>query len=509
MTGTVISGTRRIGGADLELRAARAARGLATLGIGEGDAVALLLRNDIAFFEATMAVGHLGAYPVPVNWHYSPTEAAYVLQDCGATVVICHADLYPIIADILPQGVQVLIVAVPPELRDAYHIDAQAAEPPAGLPLWDSWVEGYPAHDAPPRPAPASMIYTSGTTGHPKGVRRQPPTPEMTAASLKMRKFIYGYQPGMRALLTGPLYHSAPNMYGTFTLKFDGTLYLMPRFDAEQTLAMIAHEKITHVHMVPTMFVRLLKLPQEVRTGYDLSRIVRVNHGAAPCPPEIKRQMIEWWGPVLGEYYGGTETGTVVFCDSEQWLAHPGTVGRPVEGGHVRIYDAEGHVLPDGEIGEIFVRLDSFPDFTYQGREADRAECERDGLVSCGDIGYLDTDGFLYLCDRKRDMVISGGVNIYPAEIEAVLINCPGVHDCAVFGIPDAEFGESLMAAIECEPGTPLSEDTLRDWLDGQVTRFKIPRHFTFHDKLPREDSGKIFKRKLRDPYWEGTGRSI
>jgi long-chain acyl-CoA synthetase len=246
-----------------------------------------------------------------------------------------------------------------------------------------------------------------------------------------------------------------------------------------------------------------------VRSRYDLSSLRWVVHAAAPCPPDVKRAMIDWLGPIVAEYYGGTETGPVAFCTSEEWLAHPGTVGRPLQRAVVKVLDADGNELPAGQSGEIYMWLDVWPDFSYAGDEEKRRSVERDGLVSCGDIGYLDTDGYLHLNDRRSDMVISGGVNIYPAEIEACLLAMPGVRDCAVFGIPDDEFGEALAAYIELEDGAQLSGDSVRAHVRSRLAAYKTPRLVEFRDSLPREDSGKIFKRRLRDPYWARRERAI
>jgi long-chain acyl-CoA synthetase len=224
----------------------------------------------------------------------------------------------------------------------------------------------------------------------------------------------------------------------------------------------------------------------------------------------VKRQMIEWWGgPVIYEYYGSTETGIVVFCNSEEWLAHPGTVGKPIPEADVRVIDANGNTLPQGEIGEVVARVRNIADFTYHGDDQKRREAEKAGLIAPGDVGYFDADGYLYLCDRAKDMVISGGVNIYPAEIEAELIKMPGVADCAVFGIPDEEYGEAICAVVQPQPGEDLSEPDVRGYLRGRVAGYKVPKRVDFARELPREDSGKIFKRKLREPYWEGRGRRI
>jgi long-chain acyl-CoA synthetase len=284
---------------------------------------------------------------------------------------------------------------------------------------------------------------------------------------------------------------------------------IMTGFDAEEFLRIVQEREVTVVQMVPTMFVRLLALPEEVRRGYDTSSLRWIVHAAAPCPPDVKRAMIDWLGPIVAEYYGSTETGPVVFCDSKEWLAHPGSVGRPIAGAQVKVVDEDGRELPVGESGEVFVWLDVWPDFTYEGDSEKRRAIERDGLVSCGDVGYLDEDGFLYLNDRRSDMVISGGVNIYPAEIEAHLLALDGVRDCAVFGIPDEEFGEALAAHVELDAGASVSAETVRSHVRNGLAGYKTPRVVEFTDALPREDSGKIFKRRLRDPYWAGRQRSI
>jgi long-chain acyl-CoA synthetase len=272
---------------------------------------------------------------------------------------------------------------------------------------------------------------------------------------------------------------------------------------------LIQRHRIDCLFLVPIMFVRLLRLPEEVRRRYDLSSLRHVVHAGAPCPVEVKRAMIEWWGPILWEYYGSTEASAVTACDSADWLARPGTVGRPVETATIRILDDDGRELPQGEAGEIYCRRSDVPEFTYQRDPDKRRLIERDGLITNGDVGYLDADGYLFLCDRRRDMVISGGVNIYPSEIEDVLVRHPAVRDCAVFGIPDPEYGEALAAVIQPTPGTALSAEEIRDHLRKHLAAYKLPRVVEFRDELPREDTGKIFKRKLREPYWQQAGRQI
>jgi long-chain acyl-CoA synthetase len=508
----IVSGGRELSQAELFKRVARAAAGFVSLGIGADSAVALMLRNDFPFFEASLAAASIGAQAVPINWHFEADEAGHILQDCGAKALVVHSDLLLKIAPAIPAGARVFVVPTPPETQAAYGIRAEDAEPPADLVDWDNWVGSqHVLSGFGPPPSAISMIYTSGTTGKPKGVRRQPNTPASAAILGEMAKIIFGFGEGgdFRTVLTGPMYHAAPNVYGLWAARTGGFCVLQQRFDAEELLSIIEQHRITHVHMVPTMFVRLLKLPQGTRTRYDLSSLKFVVHAAAPCPPEIKRQMIDWWGPVIHEYYGGTETGAVTFNTSGEALRKPGTVGRALPGAELCVYSEDGKRVGPNEIGDVYARLHGLADFTYHGMDDMRRAVERDGLIFIGDIGYLDEEGYLFLCDRKNYMVISGGVNIYPAEIEAVLTGMPGVRDCAVFGIPDDEFGESLCAYIECEAAVALEPGSVCDFLNGRLARYKIPKLIEFRDELPREDSGKIFKRKLRAPYWENAGRRI
>jgi len=461
MTGKLISGARELPLVLLAERIERAASAFASIGIGPGDGVALMLRNDFAFFEAAGAAGALGAYSVPVNWHFTVEEAGYIIRDSGVKAVIVHADLWPVAAQATPEGVPVFVVETPREIAEAYQITAEACALPRGAKAWSSWIAGFERRPPAVADAPGAIIYTSGTTGRPKGVRRVPPTPAQALATTKLisRAFgldgilVQGKPESVVTVVTGPMYHSAPNAYGGMSVRAGADVILEPRFDPEELLQLIERHRVTHLHMVPTMFVRLLKLPADVRAKYDLSSLKFVVHAAAPCPPDIKRAMIEWWGPVINEYYGATETGAVVFCTAEEWLAHPGTVGRAQADVKVLVLNDAGKEAAAGEAGDVYARLTTGSDFTYHGDDEKRRKAERDGLIGVGDIGYVDADGFLYLCDRRNHMVISGGVNIYPAEIEAVLIAMPGVADCAVFGIPDAEFGEGLAAAVQLGPG--------------------------------------------------------
>ncbi len=511
MSTAIISGERHLDHSELKARAAKVASGFEAYGIEEGDSVALVLRNDFAFFEAALGAATVGAYAVPVNWHFTSGEVSYILEDCEASVVIIHADLLPGLKDALPTDIQVLVVPTPPEVRDAYGIPADECAVPDGCHDWNAWVTEQSPWDKPPRPPRSNMIYTSGTTGAPKGVMRFAPTPEETETFARFLGIIFGFRADqkVRTIVTGPVYHAAPNAYALFTAGGGGLVVLQPRFDAEELLALVERHCITHLHMVPTMFVRLLKLPDEVKAKYDLSSLEFVVHAAAPCAPDIKRRMIVLWGPFIYEYYGSTETGPPVFHTAEEALNKPGTVGRVIEGAVVKILDPRGNELPPCEIGEIYLRVLGHSDFTYKNDDKKRRAIEKHGLITVGDVGYFDEDGYLFLCDRASDMVISGGVNIYPAEIEAVLIGMPGVRDCAVFGIPDDEFGEALCAHIEPDQAGALSPEQVTSWLQDRLARYKVPREIVFADSLPREDTGKIMKRKLRDAYWKEAGRNI
>jgi long-chain acyl-CoA synthetase len=470
----------------------RAAGGFARLGVREGDVVCLMLRNHPAFLEALFGARRLGAYTCPVNWHFKADEAGWILRDSGARLLVVQPDLLGQIAGAVPPGVAVV----------------EASEDG-----WPAWLAAQPPHAGPEAVARYSMPYTSGTTGRPKGIRRYAPTPEQAERSAQLLaqnvRLVYGLEPGARCLLPAPLYHSAPNMYATQAMLQGATLFLESRFDPERTLARIESEKLTHAYLVPTMFSRMLKLPEETRRRYDVSSMKFVIIMGSTCAPEVKRAMIEWWGPVIHESYAASELGLVSFIRAEEALRKPGSAGRPIDGVQLKILDEQGRELPARETGLIYARQPAYTDFTYNNNDEARRNIERDGLWTMGDMGWLDEDGYLYLSDRAVDMVISGGVNIYPAEIENTLITMPGVADCAVFGVPDAEFGESLAAAVQLQYGFELDELQIKTWLAERIANYKVPRLVVFHEQLPREDSGKIFKRRLRAPYWEKAGRKI
>ncbi len=498
--GTVVVGTHHVQRQVLLDQGARGATALDGLGVREGDAIALLIRNDACYFEILHAAALLGAYVVPLNWHSTADEISFILSDCTPRAMIGHFDLIERVAQVIPANLPTFVVDSP----DAGHPSASRSRPSHAR-NWPAFRDEAVRWGQPARAPRGTMIYTSGTTGHPKGVRRAPMTPEQTKKNAALLRDIYGIEKGMRAFVCGPLYHASPGAFARQAFQHADLTVLQQNFDPENLLRTIADHRITHLTMVPTMFVRLLRLSDAIRLSYDLSSIRWVTHTGAACPPDVKRRMIDWWGPVIHETYGATETGPAVGCNTEEWLAHPGTVGRPMSGTEIRIYDENGAEVASNGVGEIYLRTEAYSDFTYHGRPDQRAQVDRSGLVTCGDVGYLDADGFLYICDRKRDMVISGGVNIYPAEIENVLVNCPGVRDCAVFGVPDEEFGESLIAAIEAEPDARPAPSYIMAFLEQRLARFKVPKRFVFQEALPREASGKIFKRKLRDRYLQSS----
>jgi long-chain acyl-CoA synthetase len=501
MNQTIIFGTQRVDGALLRERAASAASGLAALGVRPGDRIAAMLRNEPAYLEVILAADRLSAPLVAINWHFRADEAEHVLKDSGACVLIVHADLLPQIAALVPEDVTVIVVPTPPEIAAAYRIAQLPSRPPAALD-WPTWRDAQKPWTAPAPPSLGMMLYTSGTTGRAKGVRRLPGTPEQHDSARRIRSFAGGAREGMRTAIVGPLYHAGPASSARVALSLSEVIVVVPRFDAEALLRAVEAHRLTHLMLVPIMLVRLLKLSEEVRARYDLSSLEGVTHGGSTCAPEVKRGMIEWWGPILTETYGSTEVSLITSCRSEDWLRYPGTVGRALPGTSIRILDEEGNILPPGQVGEIHVNSgpNALP-FTYHNMPEERARIERDGHITNGDVGYLNEEGFLFVTDRKRDMVISGAVNIYPAEIEAALITHPAVVDCAVFGVPDPEFGEALVAAVQPRPEAGATADEIRAHLRERLAGYKVPRNIWFLEDMPRDSMGKIFKRRLREAY--------
>jgi long-chain acyl-CoA synthetase len=477
-------------------RVLRAASALQALGITSADTVALMLRNTPQVIELMLALRWLGATWCPINWHFKLDELRYILADCDAKLFIAEAQLLRELHEAVPPGMPALQVG-----------DAAG---PGRWPQWETLRDAAAPCSDPAGTPRGPMLYTSGTTGRPKGIRRQAPSPAQVARTLERTRLCYGLEPGMRALLNAPIYHSAPNAYAVGVTQTEGaTLLLEQRFDAERTLQLIEQHRLTHAYLVPTLYVRLLRLPDDVKRRYDLSSMRHVSATGSACPPEVKRAMIDWWGPVFNEAYGSSELGYMTYVTSAEALAKPGTAGRALPDCELVILDEQGRALAPGEPGLIYARQPGMIDFSYQGNDGARRAMERDGFLTMADVGYVDRDGYLFIVDRSADMVISGGVNIYPAEIEQTLLGLPSVADCAVFGIPDHEFGEALAAAVQPRPGVDLSADEVRSFLRERIAGYKVPAVVTFHTTLPREDTGKIFKRKLREPYWAGRARRV
>jgi long-chain acyl-CoA synthetase len=491
-------GTRTFG--ELNARANQWVRALRRPGVEPGAGVTLMCRNRPEFAEVWGACSRGGYRLTPINWHLTGEEAGYIIDDCEAQVIVAdarHAEAAARAARHAPRATVRLAIGGSIEGYERYE-DALAVEDDADL---DDPVPG------------GQMLYTSGTTGQPKGVTRNmaalavaPANAAATATVATTRlTAINSYVPGNDVhLCTGPLYHAAPLAFSLSLPLASGVgIVLMDDWDAQETLRLIELHRITHTHMVPTMFVRLLKLQEHVRDRYDLTSLRNVLHGAAPCPANVKQQIIDWLGPIIYEYYAATEgAGTVV--GPEVWLEHPGTVGLVDPPGHIRIGDEAGNELPRGEVGLVFMKAPDVGRFEYYKDPAKTASAYRGDYFTLGDVGYMDDDDYLYLTDRSANLIISGGVNIYPAEVDAVLIEHPAVRDAATIGVPDAEWGESVKAVVELQDGvaaTPELAQELVDFSRARLARFKCPRTVDFVDALPREDTGKIFKRKLRDQY--------
>jgi long-chain acyl-CoA synthetase len=487
---------------ELLARTNQLVHGLRALGLQPGDAIASLLPNGIAAAELYLAALQAGWRFTPINYHLTGPEIAYIVGDCEAKAFFVHeryAEQGTIAADELhfPKEARFAIGGAIPGFRDFEELkDGQSTAMPTD------------------RATGASMHYTSGTTGRPKGVKRALPQtdPDTSAEIMAMFLMLFGVMPqdGNVHLVTSPNYHTAVTTFGGNALHAGHTVVYMDKWDPEETLRLIERYKVTYTHMVPTQFHRMLALPEDVRNKYDLSSMRCAIHAAAPCPIDTKRKMLDWWGPVIYEYYGATEGGGTL-ATPQDWLKYPGTVGNVWPITTLRIVDDELHEVPTGTPGTIYMKMDA-PGFEYTGDPEKTKANHLEGFFTVGDIGYVNDDGFLFLCDRKSDMIISGGVNIYPAEIEGEILAFPTVADAAVFGIPDSDWGEQIKAVIELQPGNEPSAETaqeLLEFLKPRLAKFKTPKTVDFIDEMPRDPSGKLYKRKLRDPYWEGRERAI
>ncbi len=482
---------------DILARTNQLSHGLRSLGLEVGDGIASLLPNSIGAVEVYLAALQSGWFTTPINYHLTGPEVAYILADSEAKAFFAS----PRYADVAIAAVEE--IDFPPEAR--FSIGG----PIAGFRPIEELLDGQPTTAPDERTAGAAMHYTSGTTGRPKGVRRPLSglDPDTSAELMAMFLLLFGIEPrgGNVHLVTSPNYHTAVTQFGGNSLHAGHTLVLMDKWTAEGTLDAIQRYKVTTTHMVPTQFHRMLALPEAVRAKYDVSSMRYAIHAAAPCPVDVKFKMLDWFGPVIYEYYAATEGGGTL-ATPQDWLAHPGTVGNAWPISELRIVDDNGDTLPTGEPGTVYMKM-STGDFEYKG-DKDKTEANRlEGFFTVGDIGYLTDDGFLFLNDRKADMIISGGVNIYPAEIEGEILAHPAVGDAAVFGIPNDDWGEEIKAVIEpaegVEPSPELAAEILA-FLQPRLAKFKWPKTIDFIETMPRDPTGKLYKRRLRDPYWEG-----
>lgn len=485
----------------------RLVHALRALGLEGGDVIAMMCGNSRQAFEITLAAMHTSLLIVPINWHWVAEELAYVMNDSGAEALFVD-DLHLDVA-----------VEAAPSLAGCTHRVA------VGLrgPLPDGFVEydellgtGTPSEPE-DQGSGGPMFYTSGTTGFPKGVRgtlsRHGLPPEMFMLVSGLVTSAFDIPTDGVTLLEGPMYHSAQWIFSVAPLVAGSTVVMRHRFDPAEMLELIDSFDVSNLHLVPTQFIRLLKLSEATRSAFDGSSLVSVIHGAAPCPLDVKRRMLDWWGPIVTEYYGGTEGGFLSIITGPEWLDHPGSLGKETAMSELLIVCEDGTPAGPNEPGQIYFRSKTGGDFEYHNApEKTEAAHLEPGLGTLGDVGYLDADGYLFMSDRKIDMIISGGVNIYPAEIEGVLVAHPAVADAAVFGVPNEEMGEEVKAAVELVDGSEPSEELasqliahVREHLAG----YKAPRSVDFPGELPRHPTGKLYKRLLRDPYWEGLDRKI
>ena len=482
--------------AELDDRSRRMAGALRARGVGAGDHIAILMENNRPFLEVAWAAQRAGLWYTAINSHLRPGEVQYVLDDCGAVALVASEPLGDVVAGLDLSRLPVRVAAVGDLPGFEPYDEVLAAAVPGPL-----------AEDREGR----EMLYSSGTTGRPKGVRKDlPGTPfgDPSATPVLLARALAAQGDGVGAgsvyLCPAPLYHSAPLVYSMSIQRLGATVVVMERFDPRRCLELIERHRVTHAQFVPTMFVRMLRLPTEERERFDVSSLQFAVHAAAPCPVPVKRQMLEWWGPIIHEYYSGTEDIGSTYISPEEWLAHPGSVGRPLEECH--IVGDDGEELPPGEEGVVYFA--GGRPFEYHNDPDKTASVTNDrGWRTLGDIGRLDEDGYLYLTDRQAHMIISGGVNIYPQEAENVLAGHPAVADVAVIGVPDPEMGEAVKAVVQPAEGAtagPGLATALLDHCRAELATYKCPRTVDFVDELPRDPNGKLYKRLLRERYWEG-----
>jgi long-chain acyl-CoA synthetase len=490
------AGDRTFG--ELNARANRLVRALRAAGLQAGDAIALLCSNRPEFVEVLAATQRAGFRLTPINWHASADEIAYVVDNCEARAFVADARYGANAAEAAKSTPKASVrLAVGGEI--------------AGFDDYERALAGESGDDIPDPVLGGSMLYTSGTTGRPKGVyRRQAPPVRGVAVELPRTA---GFKPGADlALCTGPLYHAAPLAINLNTPLAAGVgVVLMDGWDAAETLRLVEKHRITHTHMVATMFHRLLALPDDVKRRHDLSSLRYIVHGAAPTPAHVKQAMMDWLGPVLYEYYAATEGGGT-FITPEEWLRKPGSVGRPMGDQVIEIRDDAGRKLPPGEVGTIWFKAPDVGRFEYFKDEGKTAGSYAGDFFTLRDMGYFDAEGYLFLTGRTAEVIISGGVNIYPAEVDAVLLEHPAVADAATVGVPNTEWGEEVRAVVQTKPGvapTPALADELVQHCRARLAHYKCPRTVDFDPELPRHETGKIYRRLVRDRYWQGRERKI
>jgi len=479
--------------AELEERANRLAHYWRAAGLREGDTVAVIMENNEHVHPVMWAARRSGLYYAMINTHLTAAEAAYIVDNSGAKAVVGSSAMRPVcerLEEHLPEGLPELLVIADDDLP--------------GWQRYPECVADQPASPIPDETEGDLLQYSSGTTGRPKGIRRELPhvSPAEAPNILMPLMNAVGITSDSVYLSPAPLYHTAPSFWSMVVQSLGGTTVVMEKFDPEHALECIQRYRITHGQFVPAMFVRMLKLPESVRSSYDVTSLQRVVHAAAPCPIDIKKQMIQWWGPIVDEYYASSEAVGASFIRAEDWLNHPGSVGRPLVG-VPHILDENGKELPPGEPGEIY--YEGGHSFEYLKDDAKTAAAhDVHGWVTVGDVGYLDDDGYLFLTDRRHHMIISGGVNIYPQEAEDLLITHPKVLDAAVFGIPDDEMGQSVKGVVQTVDPADATDDfaaELLDWLRNRLAHYKCPRSLSFEAQLPRTDTGKLYKQQLVDTY--------
>ncbi len=485
----VMSGSgRTVSYAELDDRSTRLARTFDEAGLRPGDHVAVMLGNQPEFFDVLWAALRAGIYLTPINWHLGPEEVGYIIDDSGAQGFITSSDLDDVATGLLSHRPHVTTRLMTGGAIDGYDDFERTLATASGTPRVDERAGTF-------------MLYSSGTTGYPKGIVRRLPTAPFGAGRDAIGRLMterYGADETSVYLSPAPLYHSAPIGFCSAIHRIGATVVVMEHFDPMAALRAIEEHAVTHAQFVPTHFIRMLHLPEEKRQQHDLSSLERVIHAAAPCPVPTKHRMIEWFGPIIEEFYAGSEAIGVTFISSNEWLEHPGSVGRPANG-VVHILDEQGDELPTGETGQIWFEATSRFEYNNDPAKTREAQDPR-GLASYGDIGHVDEDGYLHLTDRSSNMIISGGVNIYPQEAEMVLSAHPDIHDVAVLGVPDDEMGERVAAFVQLrgdlEPDDALAAELI-EYCRGRLAHFKCPRDVEFVDALPRLDTGKLVKRKL------------